>query len=439
MPSTSSSSSQRRRRQRDQEDIPSTNNENQQQHTAYIMKGGAGNINNLTKTKVDTQPLLPDQVTIQVKAIGLNFADLFAIQGLYSATPSGDGWTPGLEVSGIIINKGSQVSDAIPVGARVFGCTRFGGFTTKLNLDARYVRRLPDSWSFAEGASFLAQSLTAYFGLVTLGGLKKDQIVLIHSCAGGTGLWATRFCQLFGAHPIGTVSSANKVEALSLDRKRGGILKQPLPKTAVINRNDCSSSDLAQVLKDAVKNSYPFIRPEKCKENNPTIDLVFDSLLGDWFKPAWNMLEPMGRHVVLGAASMTPSGNGVNWLKLAWQWLRRPMIDPLETISLNKSFLAFNLIWLYEKYEEMVKIMDEMLDVLGFENGGRFEEEETKETSSVSRSRNKNKKNTTATNEERPHVGCTFSFDQLPDAIRHFQSGNTIGKVVVLVEDEDGE
>ncbi|MCX7999278.1 MAG: alcohol dehydrogenase catalytic domain-containing protein, partial [Leptospiraceae bacterium] len=59
------------------------------------------------------EEILPDpkeeEVCIQIRAIGLNFADLFAIFGLYSATPKGE-FTPGLEYSGVVIKIGEKVT-----------------------------------------------------------------------------------------------------------------------------------------------------------------------------------------------------------------------------------------------------------------------------------------------------------------------------------------
>ena len=65
----------------------------------------AGSINNLKSVAEN----LPDpsvmKLLFKLRAIGLNFADIFAIQGLYSATPKGS-FIPGLEYSGIIIKQG---------------------------------------------------------------------------------------------------------------------------------------------------------------------------------------------------------------------------------------------------------------------------------------------------------------------------------------------
>ena len=64
----------------------------------------SGSLNNLKLINENLENPSDDEVTVKIKAIGLNFADVFAIQGLYSATPKGS-FVPGLEYSGIIINE----------------------------------------------------------------------------------------------------------------------------------------------------------------------------------------------------------------------------------------------------------------------------------------------------------------------------------------------
>ena len=66
-------------------------------------------------------------------------------------------------------------------------------------------------------------------------------------------------------------------------------------------------------------------------------------------------------------------------------------------ITANKSVMAFNLIWLYERRQLMQSLLHE-IDQL---------------------------------NLDPPLVGKEFSFDELPQALRFFKSGKTIGKVVV--------
>src|SRR4051812_19497602 len=119
----------------------------------------AGSIKDLKLQIESLEPLQADEVCVQVKAIGLNFADIFAIQGLYSATPKGS-FIPGLEFSGEVIAIGSNVCQW-KVGDQVMGATKFGGYASHINLNHQYVIPLPSAWSFEQGAGFLVQGLTA--------------------------------------------------------------------------------------------------------------------------------------------------------------------------------------------------------------------------------------------------------------------------------------
>jgi len=73
---------------------------------SYQLK--AGNIKNLKLVKETLADPAAHEVTIAIKAIGLNFADVFAIWGLYGATPKGE-FIPGLEYAGIVSKVGSDV------------------------------------------------------------------------------------------------------------------------------------------------------------------------------------------------------------------------------------------------------------------------------------------------------------------------------------------
>ena len=109
------------------------------QRKAYRLK--AGNVRNLKIITENLPEPAADEVTVEVKAIGLNFADVFAIWGLYSATPPGE-FIPGLEYSGVIAKVGSDVTN-VKVGDRIMGVTRFGGYCTHLNIGSQYAIPLP--------------------------------------------------------------------------------------------------------------------------------------------------------------------------------------------------------------------------------------------------------------------------------------------------------
>jgi NADPH:quinone reductase-like Zn-dependent oxidoreductase len=175
--------------------------------TRYVLE--AGNLADMKLQPFELAEPQPEEVQVAVRAIGLNFADVFAIWGLYGATPQG-AFTPGLEYAGEVIKTGKFITHLKP-GDKVMGVTRFGAYTSHLNIDGRYAMPLPSNWDFATGAAYLVQTLTAYYGMVHLGALQKGQTVLIHSAVGGVGLQALKIAEAYGCYTIGTVGTEQKV------------------------------------------------------------------------------------------------------------------------------------------------------------------------------------------------------------------------------------
>ncbi len=334
--------------------------------TAYQLK--AGNINNLKAVEKEVIPPGKNEVTVAVKAIGLNFADIFAMFGLYSATPKGI-FVPGLEYAGEVIQVGEGINH-LKIGDRVMGVTRFGAYTTHITTDYRYLIPVPESWTMAEGAAYLVQVLTAYYGLCYLGRLEKGETVLIHSAAGGVGILANRIAKKFDAFTIGSVGSERKVDFC----KKEGYDR-------VIVRSNRFEKDLSDSLGER------------------DLNVVMECIGGEIFKAGFKMLGPQGRMVVYGAAQYASPGQRPNYAKVLYKYFTRPKIDAQSLAELNKSVAGFNLIYLYERVELMNKLLSEIeqLDIA------------------------------------KPHVGHTFPFEQIGEAIKLFQSGQTIGKVVVEV------
>ena len=103
--------------------------------------------------------------------------------------------------------------------------------------------------------------------------------------------------------------------------------------------------------------------------------------------------------IVYGSARYAQPGAKPNYLKLLWQYYKRPRLDPQRMIEQNKAVMGFNLIYLYEKADLLHEILGE-LDKMDL---------------------------------GKPHVGHQFTFEKLKEAVRLFQTGNTTGKVVVAV------
>ena len=341
----------------------------------------AGSLDRLTRRTEALEPPPAGSARVAVKAIGLNFADIFACLGLYSATPKGS-FIPGLEFSGVVeavgpAAPGADLKSAIRVGERVAGLTRFGGYTTAINTPLQFLRPVRTGWDFAQAAAFPVQALTAWYGLVKLGALERNDVVLLQSAAGGVGLNALAILTAIGARTIAAVGSESK--RLWLSEHRG------LPKDRVIVRHRRSfPADLDRALAAIGGKGF---------------DVVFDAVSGPYFRPAYDRLSPAGRFIVYGAADFMTRGSRANYLHLALGYLRRPRIDPLQMISDNRSVMGFNLIWLWDRADQLVAGLD-ALDTL-------------------------------ITGP--PLVGRRFAFADAHDAMRHLQSGESIGKVVLEV------
>lgn len=289
----------------------------------------AGAIQRLKLIEETLPELENDEVEVTVKAVGLNFADIFALTGLYSATPKGR-FIPGLEYSGVVSKVGKDCS-RFNVGDRIMAVSRFGGYANIIQSKEDYLVLLPDDWSFSQGAAYLTQTLTAWYALNDLGAIKPGYDVLVQSAAGGVGLQAMKLIKALGANSIGTVSSQHKVEFLAALGFESWVREPSFDK--------------------------------QLKREKRTFDLVLDAIGGEVQTASFNALNPMGRLVVFGAAEFTPGKNRPNYLKAALQYLRRPKYDVMDMISDNRSVMAFNLIWLWDQVELMKELLVDMMAV----------------------------------------------------------------------------
>jgi NADPH:quinone reductase-like Zn-dependent oxidoreductase len=327
------------------------------------------------------------EARVLVKAIGLNFADVFACLGLYSAAPAG-AFVPGLEFAGVVDvlgpvasppSKGGEAPPALRPGDRVIGLTRFGAYATAVNLDARHLRPIPTDWSVTEAAAFPVQALTAWYGLIQLGALKPGDSVLVQSAAGGVGLNALA---ILGAR------DARVIAAVGRPTKRDFLLKH------------CGLSSDRVIVRDRrafgtqLDGALAALRVDG-------FDLVFDAVAGPFFLPAYKHLRPEGRLVLYGAADFMSKGARPNYLSLALKYVHRPRLDPLGMIAENRSVMAFNLIWLWDRVDRLAPAYDQLARLVGAP----------------------------------PFVGRRFRFDEAPAALRYLQSGESIGKVVLEVKE----
>lgn len=212
-----------------------------------------------------------DDVVIDVRAWGVNYADLVLISGTYQARPAFP-FSPGMEIAGVISEIGLNVQ-RWKIGDRVSAYVEFGGFAARVVAPHSNVVALPERISWAEAAAFPVPYATALLALER-SDLRPGETVLVGGAAGSVGLACTALAHNTGARVLACVSSDTKAalaEEYGADR---------IVRTDVVN--------LADTIEAAV--------PEG-------VDIVFDPVGGAFFEAALNALRYGGRLVSLGFAS----------------------------------------------------------------------------------------------------------------------------------------
>ena len=316
----------------------------------------------------DPQPQT-GQVLVRVKAAGLNFADILARQGLYPDGPPKP-CVMGYEVSGVVEAVGDDVDQNL-IGKAVIAMTRFGGQAELVAVSAAQVFAKPDELTFEQAAAIPVNYLTAWALLVTMGGLKKDEAVLIHNAGGGVGLAALDIAKHIGARTFGTASTG-KHEFL---RARG--LDHPI---------DYRNQDWLPVLKELT--------------NGRGVELVIDPIGGPSWKKSYQALRTTGRMGVFGIS--VASASGIKGKLRALKAIAfMPRFNPIGLMNRNKGVFGLNLGHMWDEGEKVAAWTGEIMRGVaeGWIN---------------------------------PHVDRAFPFDQIADAHTYIESRKNIGKVVVV-------
>ena len=135
----------------------------------------------------------PSGELIEVKAIGVNRADVFHLQRRYPVF--------GLEFAGLLNGK------------RVAGIVDGGAYAEFIEADKAVYFEIPDSISFEQAAAITEALFTAYYNLTELCEVKYGEEVLIHGGASGVGVVAIQLAKMLGANVAAT---SNKVDKLAL-------------------------------------------------------------------------------------------------------------------------------------------------------------------------------------------------------------------------------
>ncbi len=219
------------------------------------------------------EPELADgQVLVDVKACGVNYADLLMIQGLYQIKPPMP-FSPGFEFAGDVVEVANDVTNLEP-GQRVVAAGFYGGMAERACVQAERVIPLPDFIDYEPAAALLIAYGTSHYALKQRAALQQGETLVVLGAAGGVGLAAVEIGKLMGATVIAAASSAGK---LDLAAEYGA--------DHLINYSETS-------LKDGIKEFT----------GGRGADVIYDPVGGELFEQCLRAVAWRGRILVVGFA-----------------------------------------------------------------------------------------------------------------------------------------
>ena len=318
-----------------------------------------GILDEMTLRETDRREPGPGEVEIQVRAVGLNFRDVLIAMDLIPPLYQ-DSVDVGFECAGEIVAAGAGV-ESLEVGESVIafapGC--LGSFVTT---DSTFVMPKPAQLSFEEAATLPIAFFTAHYALNRLGRLEEGERVLIHAAAGGVGLAAVRIAQRAGAEIFATAGSPAKRDFL---RSLG-----------IQHLMDSRSVDFADEVMELT--------------GGEGVDVVLNSLAGEFIPKSLSTLRPGGRFLEIGKVD----------------FLQHTRLD-LWLLKSNISFFAIDLSEYLLKRPDLCRAV--LHESLQFFEEGSLE----------------------------PLPFETFPISRAVDAFRYMAQAKHIGKVVVSLQEDE--
>jgi polyketide synthase 12 len=220
-------------------------------------------------------PLEHGQVRVAVRTMAANFRDVMIALGLY---PDDDA-VMGVEASGIVIETGSG-DGRFAVGDRVTGLFPEGTGTVATT-DARLLMEVPTGWSYADAATAPVVFATAYYALSTLADVRPGQRVLVHAAAGGVGMAAVQLARHLGLEVFATASRGkwDTLRAMGFDEDH-----------------------------IADSRSLEFEDKFRAVTGGRGVDVVLDSLAGDFVDASLRLVAPGGVFLEMGKTDIRDPG-----------------------------------------------------------------------------------------------------------------------------------
>jgi NADPH:quinone reductase len=206
-------------------------------------------------------------VVVDVKAAGVSFPELLQTRGEYQVKPPLP-FVPGSEVGGVVREVHGEAS--VAPGDRVAAFCILGAWAEVAVAPTYFTFKIPDDWTYAEGAALVLNYHTAYFALIARGRLAEGETILVHGAAGGVGTATLQVAKAWGARTIAVVSTDAK-ETVARAAGADEVVRSDGP------------------WKDQVK-----------EMTDGGVHLVLDPVGGDRFTDSLRSLREGGRVVVVG-------------------------------------------------------------------------------------------------------------------------------------------
>ncbi len=314
----------------------------------HLQTSSPGLLDRLTLEPLERRNPAPGEVEVSVVATGLNFRDVLIAMGRYL----GDSQVFGYECTGKIAALGEGVHH-LHLGQRVMVLGP-GSFASHMTVPAGHVMPTPRFLSDSQAASIPSAFLTAHYALNHLGHIAAGDRILIHAAAGGVGLAAVQLAQRAGAEIFATAGSPQKREYL---RSLG-----------VAHVMDSRSLDFASEIEQATAGKG--------------VDLVLNSLAGEFIEKSFSALAANGRFLEIGMTGI-------------WEQ------DRVSLLNRNISYYPINLAATFRENPQLVASLMAGL-TKDFENGLL-----------------------------KPLPLTVFPVEQVTDAFRYMAQAKHIGKIVV--------
>ncbi|WP_435874604.1 SDR family NAD(P)-dependent oxidoreductase [Nocardia vinacea] len=212
------------------------------------------------------EPLAPGQVRVSMRSVGLNFRDVLMALGTYPDKAERIGG----EGAGVVVEVAPDVTEFAP-GDRVFGL--IPGVGSVAVTDRRLLAPMPRGWSFAQAAAIPIVYATAYYGLVDLADAQPGETLLLHAATGGVGLAAVQLARHLGLRLLVTASE---------------------PKWNVLRDLGFDDSDIGN------SRTLDFEQKFLDATGGRGVDIVLDSLAGEFVDASLRLLPRGGRFVEMG-------------------------------------------------------------------------------------------------------------------------------------------